>query len=284
MLGLARSTSDEYPLRGLGFVPPVTDEAAGFIQYASVAAFSGRTIIQGYTGPLIRLRRVSDDAESDFSAGSDGELDLVAIAAWAGGDAFLTTWYDQSGNGLDIFQVTDGAQPQFFGVEAATGRVGFKYVGGVREMQSAAGLTFTQPNETITVMSSPVTAPSTMLFDGLASRQLAFFDTSGRLTINAGSSINEPSGAETPRDNGTPQVVAAQFNGASSVGRANGTQVFTGNPGSADVDGGVLLGRSQPSTIFLTNGHIFELIYVDSILSDEDRSLTEDNQIFYYGV
>jgi hypothetical protein len=81
-----------------------------------------RLLKTGYTGPIIRLRRSSDDAESDFGA-SGLKLDVAAIRAWLGGaTAFCVRLYDQSGNGRDETQSTSGAQPQFIDSSVLNGK------------------------------------------------------------------------------------------------------------------------------------------------------------------
>src|SRR5574343_888329 len=74
-----------------------------------------RCTLSAYSGnPLVRLRRASDDAESDFShvSAANTELDTAAIAAWAGGAAYIVTIYDQKGSD-DITQDTAANQPLY---------------------------------------------------------------------------------------------------------------------------------------------------------------------------
>lgn len=74
-----------------------------------------RCTLSAYSGGnLLRLRRASDDAESNFShvSASDPELDLAAIAAWAGGASYIVSVYDQV-NGDTITQATKANQPLF---------------------------------------------------------------------------------------------------------------------------------------------------------------------------
>jgi uncharacterized metal-binding protein len=77
----------------------------------AAAAYSLRSLSAAYTGPVVRVRRSSDNAESDFNATevSDGTL-----AAWvgAGNNGFVRTWYDQSGNTRNAEQTTATNQPQ----------------------------------------------------------------------------------------------------------------------------------------------------------------------------
>lgn len=78
--------------------------------------------IPGYswTGALIKARRSSDNAEADFYQGATaGTLNTTRggggtdIATWAGaGNAFGTTWYDQSGSGRNHTQTTAAFQPK----------------------------------------------------------------------------------------------------------------------------------------------------------------------------
>lgn len=67
-----------------------------------------------HSGPLIRVRRSSDNAEQDISAGTvAGGLDTTALASFCGSSScFIRTWYDQSGNGRDAGNATTSWQPR----------------------------------------------------------------------------------------------------------------------------------------------------------------------------
>lgn len=73
-----------------------------------------------YTGAILRARRSSDNAESDFYEGATyGSLNTVAggsgsdIATWVGAnDGFVVTLYDQSGNAINATQSTTTQQPK----------------------------------------------------------------------------------------------------------------------------------------------------------------------------
>jgi hypothetical protein len=88
--------------------PTLFDENINFI-------FSMRQVNLEYDGPLIRLRRDSDNAESDFSpASSGGLISNSAINTWRGtANLFVVRWYDQSGWGRDAIQSTSNRQPTF---------------------------------------------------------------------------------------------------------------------------------------------------------------------------
>lgn len=69
-----------------------------------------------YSGPLIRVRRSSDNAEMDVypvSQTSNAALDSTAMLAWSGSDSvFVKTLYDQSGGGNHWSQTTTSKQPR----------------------------------------------------------------------------------------------------------------------------------------------------------------------------
>lgn len=78
----------------------------------SAVAYSLRNLSSTYTGPLIRVRRASDNAELDIYGNYTGSLDTSALLAFVGSSSgYVTTWYDQSGNGRNITQTTALNQP-----------------------------------------------------------------------------------------------------------------------------------------------------------------------------
>jgi hypothetical protein len=81
----------------------------------AAAAYSLRKLRISYTGSAIEVRRTNNDV-ADIGFTSTGELDTAALLAFTGTGAldngFITTWYDQSGNGYDAIQTTAINQPQ----------------------------------------------------------------------------------------------------------------------------------------------------------------------------
>ena len=77
----------------------------------AAAAYSLRQLSNAYTGPVVTVRRSSDDAEEDFKA---SEIDDGTLTAFCGaGDGLVKTWFDQSGNtGRDASQGTAANQPK----------------------------------------------------------------------------------------------------------------------------------------------------------------------------
>jgi len=78
----------------------------------AAVAYSLRKLDIFYSGSAIRVRRASDNAEQDI-AFVNNELDTATLETFASGtDAFVTTWYDQSGNGNDATQTLGASQPK----------------------------------------------------------------------------------------------------------------------------------------------------------------------------
>jgi hypothetical protein len=89
---------------------------------SSAAAYSLRALSSTYTGPLVRVRRASDNVESDFYALYDGGLDVIGLSNFCvGTDGFVATWYDQSGNNRHQTQATATKQAKI--VEAPNGLI-----------------------------------------------------------------------------------------------------------------------------------------------------------------
>lgn len=79
----------------------------------AAAAYSVRLLRGGYTGNAIRVRRSSDNAEQNIGFTALGNLDTSALTSFCSGtNGFVTTWYDQSGNGYNATQGTAANQPQ----------------------------------------------------------------------------------------------------------------------------------------------------------------------------
>lgn len=82
-------------------------------QYSgAAAAYSVRLLWSGYAGPIVRVRRSSDNAEQNIGATASGDLDQAALTSFCGsGNCFVTTWYDQSGNSRNVIQPAAARQP-----------------------------------------------------------------------------------------------------------------------------------------------------------------------------
>ena len=86
-------------------VPGLLDLVPG-----AAAAYSLRSLSNSYAGPVVTVRRSSDDAEEDFTA---AEVADGTLAAFCGaGDGFVYRWWDQSGNANHAVAAADANEPQ----------------------------------------------------------------------------------------------------------------------------------------------------------------------------
>ncbi|MFY7886097.1 MAG: arabinofuranosidase catalytic domain-containing protein [Dolichospermum sp.] len=78
---------------------PILDSFPG-----AQAAYSLRKLSSAYTGPILTVRRSSDNATTNIGL-YRYTIDTDAILSFVGnGNGFVTTWYDQSGNGVNLVQ------------------------------------------------------------------------------------------------------------------------------------------------------------------------------------
>jgi len=97
------------PMNNRLMVPRKTPGLLDLVPGAA-AAYSLRSLSRSYAGPVVTVRRSSDDAEDSFTAAevSDGTL-----AAFCGaGDGFVYRWWDQSGNANHAVAAADANEPQ----------------------------------------------------------------------------------------------------------------------------------------------------------------------------
>jgi hypothetical protein len=90
----------------VGITPPLD------IYTGAAAAYSIRKLRTAYTGNCIRVIRSNDNTEQDIGFDASGVIDTNAIKNFAGNSrADVVTWYDQSGNGINMSQSTAANQP-----------------------------------------------------------------------------------------------------------------------------------------------------------------------------
>jgi hypothetical protein len=78
----------------------------------AVMAVSVRKLRSAYQGSCMRVRRSSDNSETDIGFTLADALDVSSLLAFAStSSVYVKTWYDQSGGGRDLTQTTTTAQP-----------------------------------------------------------------------------------------------------------------------------------------------------------------------------
>lgn len=120
----------------------------------AAVAYSLRKLSSAYSGSAIRVRRSSDNTEQNIGFNASGNLDTIALTSFVGaGNGFVTTWYDQSGNGRNSVQSVAANQPLIVsaGVVSATG---IRFDGSNDRLVSASTFTLLRPATAIGVLSN----------------------------------------------------------------------------------------------------------------------------------
>lgn len=110
---------------------------------SAAAAYSTRLLRLGYTGNCIRVRRSNDNSEQDIGFDLYGNLDESSLSTFVGANnGFVTTFYDQSGNGRNATQTTAANQPRIVNS------------GIIDKINNRPALIFDGSNDVLTVASS----------------------------------------------------------------------------------------------------------------------------------
>ena len=250
-LGLGLGTNRINPLfRGL------LNEYSG-----AAAAYSLEKLSSG-TNNVVRVRRSSDDAESDFTAQqvSDGTL-----TTWTGAnDGFVVTWYDQSGNSNDATQATAASQPKIVSAGTYLGEVDFD--GTDDYLETSGTVSFTQPTTAFTVVNNDVT-----FFGGIATLAPDINTTSVWSVFVANTNnAAQLSSAYLPSSTGSHPIntyVLSTFltNSTASKFWFDGVEDITGDAGSVNPSGKLSLGSvNSGSGPLHLKGQVKEVIIYDS--------------------
>jgi len=116
MLNVGATAADYVKTTFIGPSSPATPPMEFGDNFAGVTAYySLRRFTRGDDNNAIRVRRSSDDTEQDIGFDANGDLDTTALLAFVGtggtDNGFVTTWYDQTGNGNDATNATSTEQP-----------------------------------------------------------------------------------------------------------------------------------------------------------------------------
>jgi len=263
-----------------------------------------RVAVSGYTGPLVRVRRASDNVETDISATSGGGLDLAAlITASGGGDAFVVTWYDQTGNGRHFTQSTAAAQPKIVesgAVLTVNGKPAVRFDGVDDVLVSTAVGAYNDGSATFYTVAMSPTAPAQggVLFgEGRASSSVPYYRpiVSNRSDGRLDALIRNDASTVIRAQNGTGYLPAAFTatgaqitvidSGSNLTGRLNGAQLYSEaytRPSAITLDAAGLGANPRATTPFWT-GLIAEFAEVHAVHDSTTRGANETNQKAYAG-
>jgi len=279
----ALATDGPLDVYGLTGVTATSALVLDSITTSAVFAVSfARKLRAAYVGNAMLVRRSSDNAQ--LAIGFSGEdVDTAALTAFVGvGNGFSAVVYDQSGSN-DPFQSTAGNQPSIV-------------VSGVVQMLGG------RPTAVFNGTSSRMSLPSTvsmshcfvvakknatnqnvhMLIGAGGGTGLAFggfFATSVNIFFitlggNLISSVN----------NTNPHQISVKLGGSGSGRlRIDGITEVIGTTSTTLAVNAIGVDTAFPNN-HLFNGNFSEAIFYNSVLSDADELIIENNQRTYYGL
>ena len=241
------------------------------------AAYSMRKLRSAYTGPAIRLRRASDNAETDinflsYTGFTGAPLDVATAQAFcASTSCFGRTWYDQSGAATDLPQATPANQMQLV----------FNCVGTLPCFRATAGAqNFTGPSITPATGVVSLSAVGSRTISGGA---CVFIRQNGSF----GNRIVNPAAANLVSLNGVISPASADnvwhsmqgvVNGASSVFNVDGTETTGSITGSITANSTGIFGAN---TVTCTFGEA--VVWDNYALTATERTALQTNQKSFWG-
>jgi len=275
----------------------------------AAAAYSVRKLDKDYTGSCMRIRRASDDAETDIGFDSNGDLDTAAIATHCGASAgYVSVWYDQA-NSNNATQSTASAQPQIYNGTAViteNGQPAIDFDGSSHYLQAADSddLSFTDGAGTDTYISAFATFKLTstatnarVLFSkdsGSPNREFAWgyfgFQEDARFFLKDNGGNNQISqDATTPTQLNLHQVGALLYDASETAAGItmyiNGTASTMGNTtsqtyaGMANTSAPFRIGAQIATNFFA--GIVQELVLYSSDQSSNRTGIETDINTYY---
>jgi len=134
------------------------------------AAYSLRLISSTYYDSFaVRVRRSSDNAEQDIGFVGD-DLDTASLLSFAGaGSAFVTTWYDQSGNQNHAIETTAANQPRLVNsgsLDTVNGKPAIYFRGTTDKLTRTPTTGYTSNNVVFVAKTDPSPTSYACVFNG----------------------------------------------------------------------------------------------------------------------
>jgi hypothetical protein len=211
----------------------------------ATVAYSLRKLNSLYNGPLLTIRRDSDNAETNIGF-YRYTLDTQAISNFAGaGSAYVKVWYDQSGNGNNMQRLTTTVQPLIYrsGSLITEGAQPAIYFTSSYNMTTVSSVNLPQPYSMFRVMKRLVADSKT--------NELILTPTANLQTVSTGQNrvfagINASFGPLTATQH---QIIYNSFNSTTSRGVVNNITDTVLNPGTNAWSGSITLNNNREFTL-----------------------------------
>ena len=235
----------------------------------AAAAYSLRSLTGG-DPKVVRVRRdtdggAGDNDEQDFTASEVSSGALVAFVG-SGNDGFVETWYDQSGNSKDATQATASLQPKIVNAGSLL-TDGIDFDGTDQVGLVTGSFSLTQAFTTFSVSHTDDASTSLGIWSTAASatsnlNTASFFRNDDGFAVNAGATLSTAGTIDYIADRTYLQTNV--INGGSSSIFVDGATGATGNAGSTNPSGVLIIGYFKSGGYFNLDGAIKEFIIYDS--------------------
>lgn len=261
------------------------------INFSAATAYSLRRLSCSYSGNAIRVRSTALGSPTlDIGFTTNGDLDTAALKTFIGANsAFVTIWYDQSGNNRNAIQNTNGAQPRIVNagqVERQQQRPAVYWPGNGYSLATAAFTTYTAAACFNAVAKVNVDVTYNTMVNKTTVNYPAPLDLyNGQMVIGNGASYNffgygQTFNAAKPLSIWTYQAAS----GGSCSFYYNSTLSASGSVGFYGDNGNPLVLGSRADGVTGLNGWISEVITFSVLPSAGDRQYIEWSQSAYYNI
>lgn len=246
-------------------------------QYPNAAgAYSFRLLKSDYAGSCIKVRRSSDNSETDIGF-SGNVLDTATLKTFVGaGNGFVTTWYDQSGNAKNATQSTALEQPVIINSGVVNRQGGHIMLDFLGQRNLGTAITVNKPFSIIAIFSQIYKTSSRRMINSNTNNCLISATRNDGICVYTGGVIRNTAYAAAY------EVVLGSLIAGSSVTNFyyDGTDITTG---TGNNNFGLLWFGASPSWPEPADGLMDELIVY---LSDKsaDRTGIESNINTYYTI
>jgi hypothetical protein len=261
------------------------------ITATAATAYSLRRLNCSYAGNAVRVRSSAAGSPTlDIGFTSNGDLDTAALKTFVGANsAFVTIWYDQSGNSRNAIQATAGSQPRLVNasvVERQGNMPAVRFLGTGCSMSTAAFTTYTAAACFNGVARVSTNVTYNTFVNKTTNNYPAPLDLyNNQMVIGNGVSYNffsygQTFNASLPLSIWTYQAAASgsynfYYNGGSTGSGSVGFYGDNGNP--------LVLG-SRADGVTGLNGYISEVVTFNALPSATDRQFLEWSQGQYYSI
>jgi len=240
-------------------------------QTIRIGANNGSNPLNGWFKELIIY---NSDQSTKRGAIEENIANHYGISLAFSRDAFVRTWYDQSGSGNHAVQTTPANQPKIVeGGNLLEDGVDFDgtndYLEGVSFSLSQALTILSVSSHSLQDAVGVIVNISNSYTEG--SKLNDYYRADNGFAINSGLTVT--TAPSFLYSQGANYIKTSLFNGSSSEIFVNGTSRVTGDAGSNNLSGNLYIGGTNPYSL---NGTIQELIIYNSDQSTKRRAIEEN--------